>query len=246
MTNEIFKYNENPITFQNGDHVMVNAAEMAKPFNKKVAHFLRNQQTLNFLTELRNRISTDPVVVIHGDGGGTWMHEKLALKFAAWLSPEFELWIYDRIKELMQHGMTATPETLEAMINDPELVIGLATKLKEQRLQLAAANARIEKDAPRVNYVSQFFDAKGTMSIGEMAKTFDIGPNKMFEMLRRDGFLLKNPWNIARQIYVPKYFVIKLTVKGGQTFRQSRVTSRGHAYFAKKYNLFSLEVVNPI
>jgi len=29
------------------------------------------------------------------------MHRKLALKFAAWLSPEFELWVYDRIEELL-------------------------------------------------------------------------------------------------------------------------------------------------
>ena len=37
---------------------------------------------------------------------GTWMDEKLALKFAAWLSPEFELWVYDRIQELITTGVT--------------------------------------------------------------------------------------------------------------------------------------------
>lgn len=39
------------------------------------------------------------------------MHEKLALKFAAWLSPEFELWVYDRIQELLLQGHTAIRET---------------------------------------------------------------------------------------------------------------------------------------
>jgi hypothetical protein len=29
------------------------------------------------------------------------MDKKLALKFAVWLSPEFELWVYDRIQELL-------------------------------------------------------------------------------------------------------------------------------------------------
>ena len=37
---------------------------------------------------------------------GTWMDEKLALKFAAWLSPRFELWVYDRIQELITTGET--------------------------------------------------------------------------------------------------------------------------------------------
>ena len=34
------------------------------------------------------------------------MDEKLALKFAAWLSPRFELWVYDRIQELITTGET--------------------------------------------------------------------------------------------------------------------------------------------
>lgn len=33
---------------------------------------------------------------------GTWVHERLALKFAAWLSPKFELWVYDTIMQVMQ------------------------------------------------------------------------------------------------------------------------------------------------
>ena len=34
------------------------------------------------------------------------MDEKLALKFAAWLSPRFELWVYDRVQELLTTGET--------------------------------------------------------------------------------------------------------------------------------------------
>lgn len=37
---------------------------------------------------------------------GTWMDEKLALKFAAWLATNFELWVYDRIHELLTTGKT--------------------------------------------------------------------------------------------------------------------------------------------
>jgi hypothetical protein len=32
---------------------------------------------------------------------GTWMHRILALKFAAWLSPKFELWVYSTIEDLL-------------------------------------------------------------------------------------------------------------------------------------------------
>ncbi len=39
----------------------------------------------------------------------TWVHEKIALKFTAWRSPYFEMWIYDRIHELLTTGKTEIP-----------------------------------------------------------------------------------------------------------------------------------------
>lgn len=35
------------------------------------------------------------------DGGETWMHRMVALKFASWLSPEFEVWVYNIIHEVL-------------------------------------------------------------------------------------------------------------------------------------------------
>ncbi|MFK7936942.1 MAG: KilA-N domain-containing protein [Saprospiraceae bacterium] len=37
---------------------------------------------------------------------GTWMCEELALEFASWLSPQFKLWMNDRIRELLKTGRT--------------------------------------------------------------------------------------------------------------------------------------------
>lgn len=77
---------------------------------------------------------TDLVQVKNGGNDfGTWMHEDVAIEFARWLSPAFAIWCNDRIKELLTVGITATPPTLDAMLNNPDLVIGLATKLKQQR-----------------------------------------------------------------------------------------------------------------
>ena len=40
-------------------------------------------------------------VVKGGKNSGTWMHRVLAIKFAAWLNPAFELWVYRVIDELL-------------------------------------------------------------------------------------------------------------------------------------------------
>ena len=72
------------------------------------------------------------------------MHEDVALEFARWLSPAFSIWCNDRIKELLTVGMTATPQTLEDMVNNPDLIISLATQLKKEREE--KENLRLENE----------------------------------------------------------------------------------------------------
>ena len=120
-----FDYREQSISFEFEDgNKMINATEMAKPFGKKVAGFLRTKETKKYIELLEDRyanlhIGLNRVVLRVVKGGdtkkesinqGTWMDEKLALKFAAWLSPAFELWIYDRIDELLKQGVTKLPD----------------------------------------------------------------------------------------------------------------------------------------
>lgn len=201
---QVFQYNNSAITFQLGDgDVMVNATEMAKPFGKEPASFLRNAQTQSFVTALQNRRPNAPAVVTMNGGNkyGTWMHQKLALKFAAWLSPEFELWVYDRIEELLKHGMTATSQTLEDMILSPDLVIGLASKLKEEREEKRQAQlqASIEKDrrelaekvikeqAPMVLYASDVLKSNTNLKITQIAAELGLTANRLNKDLHRMG-----------------------------------------------------------
>ena len=116
-----FDYEGQSISFEFSDgNKMVNATQMAKPFKKRVSNFLRLNETKRFVELLETRYSDVSIgkddapkevlrVVKGGEPHlqGTWMDEKLALKFAAWLSPAFELWVYDRIQELLLTGKTA-------------------------------------------------------------------------------------------------------------------------------------------
>lgn len=117
-----FDYEGQPITFEFSDGSrMVNATEMIKPFpEKRMNNFLRSQQTKDFIAELETRNAKKRIgqnepysevlrIVKGGEPGlqGTWMSEQLALKFAGWLSPRFEVWVYDRILELITTGETS-------------------------------------------------------------------------------------------------------------------------------------------
>lgn len=153
---------------------------------------MSTKQTKELISSLsaKTGISATDLVTVNqgGNNQGTWMHEDLALVFAQWLSPDFYLWCNDRIKELLKYGMTATQPTLEQMINNPDLVISLATQLKNEREEKARLQAQAEqqqkiieqKDAkiakiqPKADFADKAFAMEGKCDIGQAAKILGL------------------------------------------------------------------------
>lgn len=107
---KICRFEQNPVTFllSKENSVMVNATEMAKIFDRKVEAFMRNEDTQNFIAECLKsensrfiNISKEEDLYRSTQKSGTFMHRVLALKFAAWLSPRFELWVYSTIEQIL-------------------------------------------------------------------------------------------------------------------------------------------------
>ena len=106
----VLKFEQNPVTFllAKENSVMVNATEMAKIFDRKVNEFMSNETTKNFIDSCLKsgnsrfiNISKEEDLYRSSQKSGTYMHRVLALKFAAWLSPKFELWVYSTIEQLL-------------------------------------------------------------------------------------------------------------------------------------------------
>lgn len=208
--NQIFQYNGSPITFQKGDSVMVNATEMAKPFGKLAKDWLSNKSTKEFLSTLSSvrTIPLTALVEIKQGGNkeqGTWMHEDVAMEFARWLSPAFAIWCNDRIKELLTIGMTATQPTLEQMIDNPDLVIHLATQLKQEREERAKLEAQTEQQqatikiqteeikqaAPKVSYYDNHLQSVNTLTSTQVAKQIGLDAEKLHKKLKEIGIIYK-------------------------------------------------------
>lgn len=233
MSNKVFSYDNNPITFQLGEATMVNATEMAKPFGKLVKDWLKNNQTkefINTLSTVRNILLTDLVKVKQGGTAqGTWLHEDVALEFARWLSPAFAIWCNDRIKELMRHGITATPTTLEAILNDPDTMIQTLQALKSEREKVALANRRIatltdqrdcfhsenqrlqrlhtgyiktiEQQAPLVEYANNVLNSESTYTTTQIAKELGMSAQLLNRLLHAYGVQFKQSgqWQLYKQ-----------------------------------------------
>lgn len=250
----IMYYDDTPINFAKGRDVMVNATDMAKPFgdSKRPKNWLALNSTKEFLRVLskgRNLPLADFVKVAKGGASpGTWMHEDVTLEFARWLSPEFAIWCNDRIKELLTMGMTATPPTLEQMINDPELVIGLATKLKKQREENDQLITKIEADAPRVLFSKAVETSKRSCLVSELAKILkqngvEIGQNRLFEWLRSNGYLCQKgaqrnqPTQKSMEMGLFEIKQTTITKPDGSTLvsTTTKVTGKGQIYFVNKF-----------
>ena len=219
-----FIYEGSPVTFQIGEATMVNATEMAKPFGKQPVFWLNNQYTKGFLEEmskLRNLSLADLVRVTKGGNApGTWFHEDVALEFARWLSPQFAIWCNDRIKELMKYGETATPQTIDSVLADPDNAIRLLTALKEERKALKAANRQIAvledqkkayhsenrrllklkdrqdkiilEQAPLVEYAQNVLDSYDTFTSTQIAKELGMSAQALHKFLKDAGVMFKH------------------------------------------------------
>lgn len=256
----VYDYKGSKISFANGKNVMVNATEMAKTFGKYPKDFLVNKQTKEFLSSLsavRGISLTELVKVVQGGDPqmqGTWMHEDVALEFARWLSPAFAIWCNDRIKELLKYGMTATQPTLDEMVNNPDLVIRMATQLKQEReekARLEAENKRIiEKTAPAVTFTQAVSGSASSCLIGELAKLIDqngypMGEKRLFKWLRENGYLgtKGERYNIPNQRYLEQgLFELKKGTRSGNngvmyTTITPKVTGKGQIYFVNKFKV---------
>lgn len=248
---KIFVYNGCPVTFSHGENIMVNATQMAKSFGRKPVDWLKTQSAKDFIeafSEVKKIPSADLVKVIYGDNGGSWLHEGVAMEFARWLSPTFSIWCNDRIKELLQVGITATPMTVDALVDNPDLIIKLATQLKQVRAENELKTAKIEADAPKVLLADAISESSSSCLIGELAKIltqngYEIGQNRLFKILRNEGYLGKygEYHNIPQQKYVEMgLFRIKKGSRTGPngelyTVTTTKVTGKGLQYFINKF-----------
>jgi len=135
-----FIYNGQTVDFFAGsDNVMVNATQMAKIFGKDVFQFTRIDDTNRFIKSCLKPqncgllgIKNESDIIVSRQKSGTWMHRVLALKFAAWLDPEFELWVFSTIDKILLGAFKEQKDaTADKLLAEKELEIKKQEMLKK-------------------------------------------------------------------------------------------------------------------
>ena len=154
---------------------------------KDVAEALGYQNTRDAI--LRHVDSEDKGVVKHDTLGGgqevTIINESglysLILSSKLESAKQFKRWVTSEvIPAIRKHGGYLTNEKIEEAILNPDVLIRLATDLKNERAKTAALEAQREADKPKVLFAD---------SVSASDTDINIGQNRLFKLLRKEGYL---------------------------------------------------------
>ena len=154
----------------------------------------------------------------------------------------FRRWVTSEVlPSIRKHGMYATPATIEEMIANPDIIIQLATTLKEERAARAKAEAEVEAQRPVAALGKAIETAEGDLTPSAFGKILskthkDMGPNKFCRWLLDNNFAFRNGQGkiIPMQDAVNRGILI-LTERidpAGKIRPQLLVTPTGQSYFA--------------
>jgi len=158
----------------------------------------------------------------------------------------FKRWItHEVLPAIEKHGMYATAETAEKILNDPDFLIKTLETLKEERAKRVQAEEKIALDAPKVLFADCVAQAETDILIGELAKLLkqngmEVGQNRLFERLRKEGFIMKNstmPTQRAMEMGLFRVIERSITQPNGTTriTQTTKVTGKGQQYFVNRY-----------
>lgn len=156
---------------------------------------------------------------------------------------QFESWVFDEVlPSIRKQGgyMTARADETPEQIMARALMLAKDTMDRQQR--------EIAELRPKALFADAVAASDGTCLIGELAKMMrqngvQVGQNRLFEWLRRDGFLGKtgSNYNVPTQMAMERgLFRIKETAvthsDGHVTVnRTPKATGRGQRYFIDRY-----------
>lgn len=161
----------------------------------------------------------------------------------------FKRWItHEVIPAIRRHGAYATPEMVEKMLNDPDIMIRTLTALKEERAKNAALTAKAEEDRPKVLFAESVSASQTSILIGELAKLIkqngvEMGQTRLFQWLRDNGYLMRSGErrNLPTQKSMEQGLMeIKETTINNpdgsvRITRTTKVTGKGQIFFVNKF-----------
>ena len=160
-----------------------------------------------------------------------------AKKFKRWVTSEV-------LPAIRKHGGYLTQEKVEEARLNPDVLIRLATELKDEREARKALESKVAEDAPKVLFAQAVEQAENSILVGDLAKLIkqngtDIGQKRLFARLRAEGYLGKTgeSYNMPTQraMEMQLFRISERTINNPDGSVRLTRTVKGQVYFINRY-----------
>lgn len=162
---------------------------------------------------------------------------------------EFKRWItHEVIPSIRKHGLYATEQTAEKILENPDFLIKALQELKETREKnntLTAANIAMQ---PKALFADAVATSHTSILVGDLSKILkgngvEVGQKRLFQWLRENGYLIKS--GSSKNMPTQRSMELGLMeVKEGSyingngdniTTKTTKITGKGQIYFVNKF-----------
>ncbi|CDM89200.1 phage antirepressor KilAC domain-containing protein [Xenorhabdus bovienii] len=206
---------------------------------KRPSLWLNNKQVQELIDELSKNSCLGQEVIKSVRGGttpGTFAHELLAVSYAGWISPSFQLQVNQtfidyRSGKLVDQVQVQIPQSL------PE-ALRLAADLAEQKAEL---EHKVEEMKPDVAALERIAKSDGSMCVTDAAKQLQVKPKSLFDLMSHNKWIYRRmgtPWvgyqeKIQQRLIEHKVTVVIKPDGEEKTVSQVRITPKGISKLAK-------------
>ncbi|HGH7191477.1 TPA: phage antirepressor KilAC domain-containing protein [Enterococcus faecium] len=126
----------------------------------------------------------------------------LILKSKLTKAKKFKRWVTSEVlPAIRKHGGYLTPEKVEEALLNPDTIIQLATKLKEERTGRLIAEQKIAEYEPKISYLDSILSSTDSVTISQIAADYGMSPQQMNKLLHKLGIQKKvgNQWLLCKK-----------------------------------------------
>ncbi len=173
---------------------------------------------------------------------------RLGFKASNEVAQKFQAVLADEVlPSIRKHGAYMTDDVLERTITDPDFMIKLLTKMKEEKKAREIAEQQVKELTPKGIFADAVNSSETSILVGELAKLLkqngvNMGRNRLFDWMKNNGYLIKS--GSERNMPTQKSMEMKLLeIKERNVanpdgsikiVKTPKVTGKGQIYFINK------------
>ena len=107
------------------------------------------------------------------------------------IAKPFKKKVKEILKDVRKHGMYATDDVINTMLDDPDTMITLLTNYKEEKTRRLIAEQQVQELQPKATYYDLILDSSDTMTATQIAKDYGMSAQEFNTLLSNLGIQYK-------------------------------------------------------